>query len=500
MNQDFSQPQRQSVTGIIIMTGNMLQELIRAFIIPILLMIYKTDYKQMMVFVIIVGSILLVSLLLGYLSYRRFTFFLDEAKQEFVINKGIFKRTQLTIQLDKIQQVNINQSLLQKVIGIYSLHIDTAGTDSKEVGIKAIDEQSAYHLKEKLLNHKPNADAHHAENPEAPVPVLPLLKISASTLFKVGLTSNYGRSLALLIGFAFAAFHNIKELLKAFDTDNGQVESALEKGITAFSVSLLIVLVLFILLATNIIRTFIKYFDFQISKQNGSLLIASGLFSRNHTLLSPKKVQITAYSQNYFQKKFNFINLSLRQAHAGKEQSEKELHKSNLEVPGCNVAEKDALLQLILGQIPPQGQVFIPNFRFLNLPIFFNLVIPVGIYLLLATNMPQLWPFYPLAIAYFLLGILMIYISYTKHRLSVSENFIIKQKGIWDISNEIVFSHKIQSMTTFQFPWHKSVDVGHLHLHTAAGIIRFKYGNYTEIKQLVNYWLYQLESGSEEWM
>ncbi|MEE1943679.1 PH domain-containing protein [Pedobacter sp. KR3-3] len=500
MNQDFSQPQRQSVTGIIIMTGNMLQQIIRALIVPIALMVFKTDYKQMLYFVILVGAILVISLVFGYLSYRRFTFFLDEAKQEFVINKGIFKRTQLTIQLDKIQQVNINQSLLQKVIGIYSLHIDTAGTESKEVGIKAIDEQSAYHLKEKLLNHKPSVHPHETEELATPAPAVPLLKISAGTLFKVGLTSNYGRSLALLIGFAFAAFHNIKELLKAFDTDNGQVENVLEKGITAFSVSLLIVLVLFILLATNIIRTFVKYFDFQISKQNGSLLIASGLFSRNHTLLSPKKVQITAYSQNYFQKKFNFMNLTLRQAHAGKEQSEKELHKSNLEVPGCNLAEKEALLQLILGKTPPQGQLFIPNFRFLNLPIFFNLVIPVGIYLLLASNMPQLWPFYPLAIAYFVVGLLMIYISYTKHRLRVSEDFIVKQKGIWDISNEIVFSHKIQSITTFQFPWHKSVDVGHLHLHTAAGIIRFKYGNYTEIKQLVNYWLYQLESGSEEWM
>ena len=79
-------------------------------------------------------------------------------------------------------------------------------------------------------------------------------------------------------------------------------------------------------------------------------------------------------------------------------------------------------------------------------------------------------------------------------------DFIIKKSGIWDITHEIILPQKIQAITTFQYPWHKSVDVGHVNLHTAAGIIHFKYGNYTEIKQLVNYWLYQIESGSKEWM
>ena len=501
MNQDFSQPQRQSIAGVIIMTANMLQHLIRAFIIPIAIMIYKADHKQMMYFTLMIGGILIVSLVFGYWSYRRFTFYLDSEKQEFIVNKGIFNRTQLTVKLDKIQQVNINQSLLQKVIGIYSLHIDTPGTEKKEIGIKAIDEQSAYHLKEQLLNRKIDSNTESTDEASAPVVAdTPLLNISVGTLLKVGLTSHYGRSLALLIGFGFAVFHNAKELLKAFDSDKGQVESVLEKGATLFSVGILIVLVLFILLATNIIRTLIKFFDFQISKHNSALLIASGLFSRNNTLLNPKKVQVTVYSQNYFQKKFNFMNFHLKQAHAGEAENEKERSKSNLEIPGCSPAEKDELLQMILGKLPSKGQVFMPNFRFLNLPIFFNIVLPVLVYIILYLNIPQLKPFYPLAIAYAVIGIFMIYISYTKHRLTVSNELIIKQLGIWDISQEIIFSHKIQAITTFQFPWHRAVDVGHLHLHTAAGIIRFKYGNYTEIKELANYWLYQIESGSDEWM
>ncbi|WAC40671.1 PH domain-containing protein [Pedobacter sp. SL55] len=93
----------------------------------------------------------------------------------------------------------------------------------------------------------------------------------------------------------------------------------------------------------------------------------------------------------------------------------------------------------------------------------------------------------------------MIYISYTKHRITVSEDFIIKQSGIWDISQEIIEPHKIQSISTSQYPWHKSLDIGHVTLHTAAGNISFSYGNYTEIKILVNWWLYQVESSQKDW-
>ena len=155
---------------------------------------------------------------------------------------------------------------------------------------------------------------------------------------------------------------------------------------------------------------------------------------------------------------------------------------------------------MILGKQAVNGKTFIPNWRFLNLPVFFKLILPVCVFLIVAFNVAEIKPFISLAIVYFLIGALMIYISYRKHRIAVSQDFIIKTSGIWDVSKEIVSPNKIQAITTFQYPWHKSVDVGHLCLHTAAGKIHFKYGNYTEIKLLVNYWLYQVESGNEDWM
>lgn len=489
---NFNTPQRQSAAGIVIMTAHTLQQTIRILFIPFIVFIVKADSESLNYIAIGAGILMIWALVYAYLSYRKFTFYLDPDKQEFVIHKGIFNRTLLTIQLEKIQQVNINQSFLQKVIGVYSLQIDTAGADKKEVSIKAIDEHIAYSLKEQLLSGKAMVEERPKVDQKAS-----FLKLSPSTLFKIGFTSNYGSSIALLIGFAYALFHNTKELLRAFDMDNGQIETAVSNGFNLSSTTLLIISLFILLLSVNIIRTFIKYYDFEINVHQLSLSISSGLFAKKNTLLSPQKVQVTAYSQNYFQKKLNILNMNLKQANAGKEEEEKEQSKSNIAIPGCNTEERDQLLKLILGKIPSTGKTFVPNYRFINLPLIFKVLLPLGIFLIFSLNFTAVKPFYPMALIYLLVSILMIYRSYQQHRLMVNQEFIIKKSGIWDISHEIILPHQIQAITTFQYPWHKGVDVGHVNLHTAAGVIHFKYGNYTEIKQLVNYWLYQIESESE---
>ncbi|MBC6111496.1 PH domain-containing protein [Pedobacter sp. CCM 8938] len=501
MNSDFSKPQRQSAYGIIVMGAHTTFKLIKATIFLFVLAFVKMQSTYFVYLILGIVAITLISFLFAYLWYLKFTFFLDKEKQEFIVNKGIFSRDQVTIQLDKIQQVNINQNILQKIIGVYGLKIDTAGAHGDEVSIKAIDETSAYNLKEHLLSRanilaeKPEFVVNNAISEETP-----FLKISAGTLFKVGLTSNYGQSLALLAAFFYTVIYEGRQLLDAFEVDKNQIQNTVKGMVTLVSVAILVVALLIVLLVINLVRTFYKYFELEISRHQHSLLISSGLIAKKNTLVSPNKVQITKYSQNYFQKKMNMLNMSLRQAHFGKNKKGHEMQGNTLEIPGCNPLERDELLKMILGKVPPIGKTFIPDWRFLNLPIFFKMVLPVIIFLILAFNIPQIKPYIFITGVYLCIGILMIYISYRRHRLTVNQEFIIKKSGIWDLSNEIVAPSKIQAITTFQYPWHKGVDVGHLSLHTAAGQIHFKYGNYTEIKQLVNYWLYQIESGNEDWM
>lgn len=501
MEHDFSIPQKQSAAGIIIMFADTLLKVIRAAALPIIFILIKSGGQH--TWAVVSGAIVLVLILgvFAYIRYIKFTFFLDEARQEFIINKGVFSRTTLAIQLNKIQQVNINQSLLQQMIGVYSLDIDTAGSEKKEASINAIDHTTATLLKQKLLS-KNAITAEPGQSTEVGTgPVIqPLLKLSNLTLLKVGVTSNYGASIALLSGFMFGLFQLIKDYNSAFEIEENQLSHAFSKGFSIFSLCFLLVAALILVLGTNIIRTFIRYFDFKIVKQKRSLVVSSGLFTKHNTLLKPDKVQLSAYSQNYFQKKLGMLNIKVKQASYSSANKEDD-RKSAFEIPGCDETERGEILKMIFDRIPSKGKALLPNYRFLFLRIMVCIVLPLlAVFCIGFFFLPQIKTYFLLAIPYMFIMAVLLYFEYKHHRLYVSDGFITKRSGIWDIEHEVIEPHKIQAITARQYFWHKRADVGHLIVHTAAGVIYFKYGNYTHIRKLVNYWLYKVETSKEDWM
>jgi putative membrane protein len=501
MDHDFSKPQKQSAAGIIVMFADTLQKVIRAAALPVLFIFIKSGGQH--TWAVVSGGIALILILavFAYIRYIKFTFFLDEDKQEFIINKGVFSRTTLTIQLNKIQQVNINQSLLQQMTGVYSLDIDTAGSDKKEASIKAVDHATATLLKQKLLSRDTvAAESGQLAAAEAESAIPPFLKLSNFTLLKVGITSNYGASIALLTGFIFGLFELIKDYNSAFEIEENQLSHAFSRGFSVFSLCFLLIAALILILGTNIIRTFIRYFDFKILKQKRSLAVSSGLFTKHNTLLKPDKVQLSAYSQNYFQKKLGMLNIKIKQASYSSADEEDE-KKSAVEIPGCDEVERDEILKMIFDRIPAKGKPLLPNYRFLFLRIMLCIVLPLLAVLLLGFFfLPLIKPYFILAIPYIFIVVTLLYFEYRHHRLYASDNFVVKRSGIWDIEHEIIEPHKIQAITAKQYFWHKKADVGHLTVHTAAGVIHFKYGNYTHIKNLVNYWIFKVESSKKDWM
>lgn len=500
MRLDFTTPQRQSVTGIIVMFADTFQSIVRQFWVLLLVILFKLKEDQYLVVGLGFLGLVLLTLVIGYLKYRNFTFYLDEEKQEFVLRKGVINKSRISIQLSKIQQVDINQSIIQKIIGVYSLDIDTAGTDKKEISIRAIDQRLALLLKEKLLDYGNKDEEALDDNQEVIKESKTFLKISYNTLFKVGITSNYGRTIALLITFVITLYQSFKDAINAFEIDEKEVDTVFERGAGFFSAGILIFGLLVLVLLINIVRIFIKHFDFVMIKQKQSLVITSGLFAKKNTLLNPDKVQITSYSQNYFQKKFRILDMNMKQASSDEVKEQKK--KSNaIEVPGCNTEERDEILRIILGKIPQKGNQYRSNFRYLIFRTFSAVAFMAVILTLLHyAEIGNMDLYIPLVFVYLCLISSLIYFGYRNHALYVNQDFVIKRHGAWDVEHEIIEPHKIQAITAKQYFWHKSADVGHLILHTAAGDVDFRFGDFTHIKQLVNYWLYQVETSEKNWM
>jgi|JI10StandDraft_1071094.scaffolds.fasta_scaffold18731_5 putative membrane protein len=500
MKTAFDQPQRQSSTGILVLFFDTAYDYLRALLPVFVLWVFKFNELNKIYFVLGVIAFLALFGMIAYLKYRNFTFYLDADKDEFIINEGIWNKTRTTIQLSKIQQVNITQSLIQRAIGVYALDVDTAGSNDKEGKIKAISHELALQLKSKLLDNEKAVKSNILDDNAKEIPLQenhPFIKISFLSLIKMGMTSNYVKSFSLLLLFFFTILDYAEKIMGDNFWDDKNLPNFEASEFVIQSIFIVILFLFGVVILINLVRIVIKYFEYKITRQQGSLLLSFGLLDRKSTIIKPEKVQITSISQNFFQKKMDVLQLKIKQA----TQNEKEEQKAAIEIPGCNRKEKDAILNLLFQKIPQKGIMLKPNFRKLVFAVFLTIILPlIGFYVVKNFN-PTLGKEYHYGVLIYVIFVGVVqYFKFKNNRLFIHDDFIIKQSGAWDVSNEIIEPSKIQAITTSQLFWHKNLNIGSITLHTAGGSIAFQLGNFNMIKQYTNLWLYELEQSDSNWM
>lgn len=493
---NFSKPQRQSPVGIIVMFVDTIQKFARALWPVLLISVFRTETFDRLIFIISILAFLAISGIGAYLRYLNFTFYIDDENDEFIISEGIFNKSRTTISLDKIQQVNINQSLIQRIINVYELNVDSAGSTNKEGQIKAVSHDLALALKAQLLeNDFKNIQTENTEEQAIDVSE-PFIKISFLSLLKIGFTSNYLRSFGLILAFFATIYENVRRLVDSEAIDTETVDAYVNQAnFIKFGLYLAFLMIAAILII-NLIRTVVKYFNFEMTKKSGSLVLSYGLLNTKSTILRPHRVQIASITRNYFQKKLDVSSFKIKQAGSG---DSKQKH-SVIEIPGCDTNEQNAILKLLYQVIPEKGAVITPNIRKLLFSIFLSIVLPLGVFLVAMQTESEIFQYSWIAVVYVILIGIILYFSFKNYKLYVSDRFIIKQSGAWDISTEIVEVTKIQAIATSQLFWHKKLDIGSLVLHTAGGKLSFKLGNFTKVKSHVNTWLYEIETSDSNWM
>jgi putative membrane protein len=509
MEANFNQPQRQSIVGVFVMFIYLLQGYAKA-LWPVLIIFFlrfnEYEKSNIVIGILCVLAFFIVLGIISYLRFLNFTFHIDHENEEFIITEGIFNKTKTTIQLYKIQQVNINQSLIQRLVGVYELAVDTAGSNKKEGNIKAISHELALGLKARLLENENKKIANIEDSISTSDEIsidktidteAPFIKISFLSLLKIGITSNYVRSFFVLLAFFFTLFDHIKQITGRDVLHDENIEDYVDKSQVATAFLIFFIIFFLAVIVINLVKTIFTYFDYKIARQKGSLLLSYGLLNTKSTILKPEKVQITSITQNFFQKKLNVLHLKIKQATGG----EKEDHKLAIEIPGCDKLEKDAILKLLFQKIPKKGMMLKPNFRKFGFSVFLTIGLPLlGFYFvryLLLEKLPMIDYFILLFVVF--VGIIQFF-TFKNNRLYINDDFIILQSGAWDVTNKIIIPSKIQAITTSQLFWHKNINIGSLTLHTAGGNISFQMGNFTAIKQYVNLWLYEMETSDSNWM
>ncbi|MBW2961405.1 PH domain-containing protein [Mesonia aestuariivivens] len=506
MNKDFSSPQKQSKIGILVIFFSVLYKFTKIFWVFGAYLLFKNLSENLIFILIGLFTILCFAITFSILSYKKFKFHIDYDQKEFVLQKGVFSTEFINISFDRIQQVYFKRSIIQRIINVYEVAIDTAGSSDKEVTIKALSKEKADALRNILMNLAVEEVTQENEtvNEVKSTKQKQLEwkhRLEVLDLLKLGLTSNYLRGIWLIFLF-FGTIMNELNQLKIENTYLDRGVDYLDQNYTSPSAVIFVVLValIFTFLVGILISTveiFIKYFNLTLTQTSLSLDLEMGLKTNTRTSLKPRRVQMLRLSTNPIQKRLDLYEAEVSLASSSDDFQKK---KSKIKIPGLAKDKLKKIKEFLYKRsqetstpIKPHSILFVRKFVLSCIPVFLA-IIPIIIFAWYRWEI-----ILPAVSIYLLLSFFLNKKYYQSISIEFTENFIVKKQGIWNHETEIIELFKLQSITVKQALWFRKRKLYHLEFHTAGGDLFFPLVSEQDLKN-INYNFYKIETSTKAWM
>lgn len=495
-NYDFSQPNKLERKALFLVLNKALWAMFKGFW-PIfaLFAIKGFPADAWWVYLAAAGVVMLAFI---RVSINYFYFSYQVIHDEFVIKKGWLNKSTTVIKLDKIHEINLNQKFIHKLIGLYLVNIDTAGSSKTEIEINGIDFKKALALKD-VLAQKVEVESDSVileEDIPNQTASNDKIKIDLFSLIKIGLTRNYLQTFGLMIAFSFQIIEQLQDFFYEDDTSvyDNIINNSYQEYLGILGIVLFLGLIILII-AFNLVRTLLTYFNYQLNLKDKHLTASYGLTDSHIVSVPANKVQMFQFQQNYFQKVMNLFEVKIKQV----ESSEDNKKKKGLIIPGANQLELNKIFRVIFGDnLIDFSSFYKPNQRVLLIK-FLWLCVPFSI-ALTVLYFTGSFSFVWIVLLFFVLFFVLICIGYKNEKMVFKNDFIVLKKGIWDISTMYLPIDKIQKVTITQSYFQQKSQIGSLNLHTAAGTVTMYYYDFTMLQPLANEILYKIEKNNRLWM
>lgn len=498
---DFSEPRRQELLGVAVIFADNLRKFGRAVFA---FLVYAAFQKSVMPYMFGAAAVALVLIaVFTWLQYRRFVFYVKD--RQLIINKGVFTRERIAIPFERIQTVHLHQNLVQQLIQLTGVKVDTAGSKGSELEIKALSKKDALALQEVLEAEKqqvrsvPNEVG--GEVSEVSVPKIKeqkevLVKLSLWQLLQVGLTQNHIRNgfIALGVLWGWASQFNF------FSDDEMEAELGryATEGIQWGMYMITAGAVIFIIgsIVISLVQSILKYFNLKAFLSSKAVHVNAGLLKRNEYTIPIQKIQFIEWYDNFLRRIPGFEMVRIYQG-----QSEDSEAKQRVEIPACYKDQTDR----IMGKLFPESFENEHSFsvkahwtQFLVLFMIFALPVTIGVGL--AGYFSGKMILFLVLGVYLPLTALFSWKFYRSVELYTNGKVLIYKRG-WLFSKRTVLKMvKVQNVAWSQTIFQRRRGTAHLHLHTAAGSRSIRFLPAGVVKELHNYLLYRVETFEGKWM
>lgn len=487
---DWHTPQRQSPAAIIILLMKTAITLIKTFWpVFILVILRKKNEGTSTTILLVLLGFAIVALIATIIRYLFFHFYIEN--ENFIIKTGWLQKKTVSIPIQNIHAVNLEQSLWQQLFKVTKLTLDSSGSEKTEAKIHALPIKKAELLKQLLLSSSENKLPGTAAN----VPVeTSVHKLSNADLLKLSLSANHLEAFVILLGLSLNVLDDIRKIFNFDETELVKTYSGKILDQTVFVIGIVFTLVAVVSVITSVVRTILKYYNFTIEETGRTWKISFGLFTNHQKIIPFNKIQILSWRASWLRRKINFWILHVQSI--GHDETKRKQHT---QIP---VTTLNSVLTLV--PVYQQSPVLKPGEGLQIEPAYWirrTLVVGLPVTILLFTVF-YLW--IGAAGSWILLFLVYFgcynYTLYKNFRWQTNEEGIQLYTGAWGRKFTLLTWKKVQQIQLNQNPYQRSHQLATIILKTAGGNLELPYIQYKTAKQLADYTLYLVESKDEEWM
>lgn len=460
----FSEPRRQHPVAIITNTLGVLRNLIVPAILAVFLGTGNIESDSEWAYLLRVAPIVaavLITFFGGIAQWFWFYYWLDE--NELRVKQGLIVRKMQFIPRHRIQVIDISSGIIQRMFGLVSLNVQTAGGDTPGVVISALRMQEALAIRSMLRRQGEQAQPDDRANEDDPLSS-PLEELSTDTKQEHLLSGD-----RLLIGAATSGGFGV--FLSVLATIYSQVSGSIDEEQLLGWVSsipladqnlILTMIVLLILVAwTMSVGSFIlKYANFRIRRLDRELVISKGLLERRQVTIPYRRIQAVRIVEGVLRQPFGYATIMVDSAGFG----EKSGTVTEL-IPMIRRDEIPDFLEAFVPGFNRQTEATRPPERSVTRFIIQASILPLiaGIVVAAITN---IWYLVPVLLP---VGILLGYLRFRDTAAGVTNDhiFIGRYRSLAR-TTVLVPSYRIQTAQAIQSPFHRINKLASVHINIAS--------------------------------
>jgi putative membrane protein len=313
----FVEPRRLHPASVVL--GIPLAQLVQALIFPVFAG-FAAGGRVTLVILTFVG---VFGLIARFLDWQRRWFSFDG--EVFRVDSGVLSRNHRSLDVARIQQVEIQRGPIQRLLGLAVLRVETAGSSSEpEVDLRVLPESDAVALRAAVRVSK----ARLAAGPAADVDPDHLGEPAQREVLRVPtkhvvLASVTGARLLVLPALIGAGFQFVGQQISAF-VENW-VERAVDAGIVGVGAEwftgpdwrLILIgalVAVFLAVALAAIVGIVRDGNFRIDRVDDDLHITRGLLTTRESVVPLRRVQLVEVQRNWLRRLLGYSSIRIRSA------------------------------------------------------------------------------------------------------------------------------------------------------------------------------------------